>query len=104
MVVLNVVENQKGKNYYFIVVVDYYNYVFVNMVGVLILDIIYMYVLIYRQDRGGFVIGILFVIVLYKIWDLCINCLISCIYFKIFIWCCLIFCQFNKNIKKFWIM
>lgn len=48
MVVLNVVENYKWKNYYFIVVVDYYNYVFVNMVGVLILDIIYMYVLIYR--------------------------------------------------------
>lgn len=45
MVVLNVVENYKWKNYYFIVVVDYYNYVFVNMVGVLILD---MYVLIYR--------------------------------------------------------
>lgn len=48
MVVLNEVENYKWKNYYFIVVVDYYNYVFVNMVGVLILDIIYMYVLIYR--------------------------------------------------------
>lgn len=48
MVVLNVVENYKWKNYYFIVVVDYYNYVFMNMVGVLILDIIYMYVLIYR--------------------------------------------------------
>lgn len=48
MVILNVVENYKWKNYYFIVVVDYYNYVFVNMVGVLILDIIYMYVLIYR--------------------------------------------------------
>lgn len=56
MAVLNAVENQKGKNYHFIAAVDYHNHVLVNTAGVLILDITHMYVLIHRQDRGGFVI------------------------------------------------
>lgn len=92
MAVLNAVENQKGKNYHFIAAVDYHNHVLVNTAGVLILDITHMYVLIHRQDRGGFVTGIIPVTVPHKIRDLCTNCSTSRTYSKIFIWCCLISC------------